>query len=135
MEWGGWFLVGRILFAWLFIFSGINHWLQAGPMTEYAKAKKIPAARTAVLLSGLIILLGGLSILLGLWPRIGAGLIGLFLLGATPTMHNYWAQTDPLARANDRAHFWKNVALLGAALTILYADAYLPHPWPYSLGR
>lgn len=34
--------------------------------------------------SGLLILAGGLSILTGAWPKIGAGLISMFLLGVSP---------------------------------------------------
>jgi uncharacterized membrane protein YphA (DoxX/SURF4 family) len=129
------FLLGRILFATLFLASGYNHFANLGPYTQYAAAKKVPAPRAAVLLTGLILLAGGLSVMLGFWPEVGLGLLGLFLFVVTPKMHNFWTLEDPMMRANDMAHFLKNLALLGATLMLLAANTVLPHPWPYALGR
>ena len=47
--------IGRILFALLFISSGINHLTKLEAMTGYAKYKKVPAAKLAVLLSGVML--------------------------------------------------------------------------------
>ena len=63
-------LIGRILFALLFINSGINHFTKLEAMTGYAKYKKLPAAKLGVLVSGLMILLGGIYILLGFWADL-----------------------------------------------------------------
>src|SRR5438094_4671049 len=59
------FLIGRILFAAMFINSGIAHLTKLTPMSQYAASQKLPAPKLAVALSGLMILAGGLSILLG----------------------------------------------------------------------
>jgi putative oxidoreductase len=69
-----------------------------------------------VVLTGLMLLLGGLSILLGFWVKVGAALLVLFLVPTAFIMHNFWTVTDPMARANDQAHFLKDLALAGAAL-------------------
>jgi len=58
-------IAGRVLFALLFISSGINHFTKNEAMTGYAKYKKVPMAKAAVYLSGLMILLGGIYIVLG----------------------------------------------------------------------
>jgi putative oxidoreductase len=129
------FLLGRVLFATLFLASGFNHLANTSSLTQYAAAKKVPAPRAAVLLTGVILLVGGLSVLLGFRPEVGLGLIGLFLLVVTPKMHNFWTLEDPMMRATDMAHFLKNLALLGATLMLLAANTVLPHPWPYALGR
>ncbi len=100
-------------------------------MTQYVASKGVPAPGLAVTGSGLLILLAGLSVLLGLWPQIGLWLIVVFLVGVTPNMHNFWAVSDPNQRMADMTHFLKNMALVGAALTMLS----LPQPWAYSLGR
>ena len=63
-----------------------------------------------------MLLLGGLSILLGFWVRIGAALLVIFLIPTAFIMHNFWTVTGPLTRANDQAHFLKDIALTGGAL-------------------
>jgi putative oxidoreductase len=124
-------LVGRVLFAMLFIVSGINHFTQFGGMAGYAAAKHVPAPKLAVGVSGLMILVGGLMILLG-WHRLwGAGLLVIFLVLAAFLVHPFWKETDPMARAGERAHFLKDLALAGAALFIAY---YSYTTWPLSLG-
>ena len=56
-------LIARILFAGMFIMSGINHLIKADAMTGYAQFKKVPAPKLSVQLSGLLLALGGLSII------------------------------------------------------------------------
>lgn len=124
-------LVGRILYGGLFLMSAFNHFTKMSSYKPYVASKGLPAAGLVVAGSGLLLLLGSLSVLLGCWPYIGLLLIALFLVGATPAMHNYWKQTDPMAKMNDQINFMKNVGLLGAAL----AMAAIPQPWPFSLGH
>jgi hypothetical protein len=45
-------LVGRILFSALFLGAGIGHLRNAPAMTEYARYKRLPAARAGVIGSG-----------------------------------------------------------------------------------
>lgn len=123
--WNGLFLAGRILFAALFIMSGLNHFTQLGAMTEYAEAKGLPAPKLMVLLGGAMILAGGLSVLFWTWVVWGAGLLLVFLLVAAFTVHDFWAVEGEEERQNEMAHFMKNMALAGAAL-ILYVLAQHP---------
>ena len=111
-------LIGRILFALLFINSGINHFTKLEAMTGYAKYKKLPAAKLGVLLSGLMILAGGLFILLGIWADLGGLLIGVFGILAAFIFHNFWKETDATAKMNETIAFFKDLALAGAALII-----------------
>jgi uncharacterized membrane protein YphA (DoxX/SURF4 family) len=124
------FLIGRILYALVFLMSGINHLRNSGAMAGYAASKGVPAARLAVLGTGVLMLLGGLSIALGVQPTWGIVLITVFLVPATLMMHNFWADTDPMARLNNFINFQKNVAMLGAAWVMLM----VPQPWALSLG-
>jgi len=50
-------IAGRVLFALLFISSGINHFTKNSAMTAYAQYKKVPMAKISVYVSGLMILL------------------------------------------------------------------------------
>jgi putative oxidoreductase len=129
------FLLGRILFAALFILSGVNHLTKVAALSQYAASKKVPAPRAAVVLSGLVILAGGLSILLGYAPRIGALLLVLFLVPTSFAMHNFWTVADPMQRQVEVAMFLKNLALTGGALMTYYFTAAHPETWVSSLGR
>lgn len=123
--WNGLFWIGRILFATLFILSGLNHFTQLGAMSEYAEAKGVPAPKFMVLLSGAMILAGGLSVLFWKWVVWGAGLLLVFLLVAAFTMHDFWAVEDEQQKQNEMSQFMKNISLAGAAL-IFYVLAQSP---------
>jgi uncharacterized membrane protein YphA (DoxX/SURF4 family) len=108
-------LIGRAVFGGFFVYNGIKHFVNADMMSTYAASKGVPAAKTAVIASGALIALGGLSVLTGVKPKIGAGMIAAFLVGVTPQMHDFWHRPDPQSKANEQAHFLKNLALLGGA--------------------
>jgi putative oxidoreductase len=111
-------LTGRVLFALIFILSGISHFLHA--TIEYAASQGVPMASFLVPLSGAIAVAGGLSIAAGYRARWGAILIVVFLIPVTLSMHKFWTVADPAMHQMQMAHFMKNVALLGAALLISY---------------
>jgi putative oxidoreductase len=123
------FLIGRLIYGGFFLMSGINHFQKFGIYKAYAAGKGTPAPGIAVGATGLLLLAGALSMILGAFPRAGAALLIIFLLGVTPMMHNFWVVEDPQARMSEMVNFMKNVALLGAALMSLA----IPQPWPLSL--
>lgn len=111
-------VIGRILFALIFINSGIAHFTKNAGMTQYAQYKKVPMARASVYISGLVILLGGLYIVLGFYADLGALLIAIFLIPTAFLMHNFWKESDATAKQNATIAFFKDLALAGAALII-----------------
>ncbi|TSA48135.1 MAG: DoxX family protein [Actinomycetales bacterium] len=113
-------IIGRILFASLFIVSGYNHFKKIDAMTGYAKYKKLPAAKLGVALSGVAIIVGGLYILLGFYVDLGALMIAIFLILAAFIFHGFWSETDETAKMTESIAFFKDLALAGAAL-ILFA--------------
>lgn len=112
--------IGRILFALIFISSGINHFTKLEAMIGYAKYKKVPAAKLAVLVSGVMLLLGGVYVALGIYADLGALILAIFLIPTALMMHTFWKETDPTAKMNESIAFFKDLALAGAAL-ILFA--------------
>jgi putative oxidoreductase len=112
-------IVGRILFALIFINSGFAHFAQREAMTGYAQFKKVPAAKLAVPLTGLMILLGGISVVLGFWMDLGALLLAIFLIFSAFMMHNFWTMEDATQKMNETVAFFKNLSMAGAALIIL----------------
>ena len=111
-------IVGRVLFALLFVSSGINHFTQNSAMTGYAKYKKIPMANISVYVSGLMLVLGGIYIALGFYADLGALLIAIFLIPTAFLMHAFWKESDATAKSNERIAFFKDLSLAGAALII-----------------
>jgi putative oxidoreductase len=122
-------LLGRLLFALIFIMSGPRHFLSA--TIGYAASQGVPMASIIVPISGLLAILGGLSILLGFRARLGAWLIVLFLVGVTPMMHNFWAVSDPMMHQMQMIMFMKNMSMLGGALIISQLGS---GPWSLDAG-
>lgn len=124
------FLIGRILLGGYFLRAAIvGHFMSHAALTGYAQSKGVPSPGPAVLLTGLLLLVGGLGILLGAYVPWAVLALVLFLLPVSFMMHAYWKDTDPGMKMGDQVNFWKNLALLGAALCLLA----IPLPWPYAL--
>ncbi|CAM8629718.1 COG2259 Predicted membrane protein [Candidatus Planktophila versatilis] len=113
-------VIGRILFAFIFVTSGIAHFAKLEAMTGYAQYKKLPAAKLGVMISGLFFLLGGIYIAAGFWVDLGALLLAITLILTAVIFHNFWKETDPTAKQNEMIAFNKDIALAGASL-ILFA--------------
>jgi len=125
------FLFGRVIFGGYFLYNGINHFLNEKMMSQYAASKGVAAPDAAVTSSGALLAAGGLSVLAGVQPKRGLGAIIAFLVPVTLQMHRFWEETEPERRMNETINFGKNVALIGAALTMLQ----IAEPWPISVDE
>lgn len=123
------FLIGRILFAAIFISSGLmGHLLNSKGSVAYAKSMGLPLAEVVVPLTGLMILAGGLMLLLGIWPKAGAWLVLAFLVPTTLMMHRFWGLSDPQMAQMQQINFMKNLAMMGATLMFQLIER-----WPLSI--
>ena len=111
-------VIARILFALLFISSGLSHLTKVEAMSGYAQFKKVPAPKLAVIVTGIMIILGGLYVALGVYADLGALFLAIFLLLTAFMMHNFWTISDPQAKQGETINFFKNLSLAGAALII-----------------
>ena len=111
-------LIGRIMFVFVFLSSGVAHFTKRQMMAQFAAHKKVPAAMVAVLAGGVLLLAGGISILFGIWADLGALLLVVFLVPTAVLMHGFWAETDPQARMMEMNQFSKDLGLAGAALML-----------------
>jgi putative oxidoreductase len=109
-------VLGRFLFALIFLMAGANHFNKQ--TIGYAASQGVPLAAIAVPLSGVLAIVGGLSILLGYRAKLGAWLIVLFLVPVSLMMHKFWTITDPMMAQIQMILFMKNVSMLGGALLI-----------------
>jgi putative oxidoreductase len=113
------FLIGRILFVYPFVWSGLkNHFSKGG--VEYARSYGVPAPELTVPLAGVGIILGSLLIVLGIWGDLGALMLIVFLIPTTYYMHAYWKEEDPRMRVSQEVNFVKNTSMLGAAAILFY---------------
>ena len=117
------FLIGRILFALMFVSAGVNHLRHADAMTGYAQFKKVPAPKLSVQLSGLLMLLGGLSVITGIYIDLGAIVLAVLLVVMAIKMHDFWTVTDPQAKQAELIGFSKNISMAGGALFIFALTA------------
>lgn len=116
---GAW--VGKVGFVAFFVMSGVNHLVNYKGMTAYAQSKQIPLPGVAVVVSGLMMLAGSAMILFFWHPIWGAALLVAFLVPAAFLVHNFWTETDAMMKANQMAHFGKNITM--AAGAVIYSVA------------
>lgn len=114
-------LLGRLLFAFIFLRSGFSHF--SSESIAYANSQGVPAASFLVPASGILAIIGAISIIIGYKAKIGGWLIVLFLIPVTFMMHNFWTLTDPMMKQTQMAMFWKNISMLGGALLIAFYGA------------
>lgn len=112
------FIIGRILFGGFFLITGMNHFMKFNMMVMYSKSKGVPAAKLAVVITGLLLLLGGLGIIF--WTNIALAvlLLIIFLLPTALIMHNFWAISEPQDKMVQMMNFMRNMAFIGALLII-----------------
>lgn len=127
------FLAGRVILGGFFLHSGITHFKEKEKkgMAQGAGAKNVPNPEAAVLASGALLAAGGASLILGMKPKFGALSLITFLAIVSPIMHDFWNSDDANEKQQQLIHFSKNMALLGAALSL----AGVEEPWPLSLGK
>lgn len=111
-------ITGRVLFALLFISSGVHHFTKIAAMTTYAQYKKVPLAKISVYVTGVMMILGGIYIAIGFYADLGALLIAIFLIPTAFIMHAFWKESDATAKGNETIAFFKDLSLAGAALII-----------------
>jgi putative oxidoreductase len=111
-------VIGRVLFALLFINSGIAHLTKLDAMAGYAQFKKVPAAKLSVIVTGLMLVIGGLYVAFGVYADLGGLLLAIFLVLSAFMMHNFWTIQEAQQKQAETINFFKNLSLAGAALII-----------------
>ncbi len=110
------------------MYNAYNHLVNVSMLTPYAESKKVPMAKMAVIVSGLLLLFGGYTIITGVRVAAGIAALVLFFVPVTFTMHAFWKE-EGQTRMMEQVQFMKNLAILGAILMLLA----IPTPWPMSL--
>lgn len=112
-------VAGRVLLSAIFLLSAVGNKIpNFQQVSQYMASAGVPAPD--LLLGGAIafLVLGSLSVILGFQARLGALLLGIFLILATYYFHGFW-RLEGAAAMEQQIQFMKNLALLGAMLFIM----------------
>lgn len=111
-------LAGRIVVSLFFFFSASFHLFQAPQAEGYAKSVGFPWPKLAGWPSGLYLLAAATSVSVGIWPDLGALLIGLWVIPTALWFHAFWKVEDQMQRMTQMQLFWRNVTFLGMAIAL-----------------
>jgi putative oxidoreductase len=110
-------LIGRILFAFFFgAVAGVGHFKRDQMMRGYAQQAGFPVPAIAGWVAGLWLILGATSVAAGIWPDVGALMIGAFVIPAAVFFHLFWTVEDEGEKTTQTQLFYRNLIALGAAL-------------------
>jgi putative oxidoreductase len=111
-------LAARILLGSIFLLSGamkfINYDKTLGHMTDAG----IPHPEIMLPLAALAEVLGAVSIISGLWTRLGALGLFVFMIPTTVIFHGFWRFPEPEASAQ-MINFMKNLTIMGGLLALV----------------
>ena len=105
----------------VFVTTGVETLLDPGPRIQRAREsgldRQVPYdAASLVRTSAALQILGGAMLVTNRAPRLGALVLAVTLVPSTYAGHPFWTETDKQVRAQQRAHFAKNLGLLGGLL-------------------
>jgi putative oxidoreductase len=110
-------VVGRVLFALMFVLSGFGKLTDIGGTAGYIASGGLPAPAVLAVLVGLLELLGGLALMIGFQARWAALALGVFTLFASVLFHKFWAAA-PDQQMVQQLMFMKNLAVAGGMFIV-----------------
>ncbi len=111
-------LVGRVLLAVIFLISAYGKLANRPGTLAYMQSHGVPGGEAALVLAMVFELGGAVLLLAGLWGRLGAALLFIFLIPTTIYIHHFWG-LPPEAAAGQQVQFLKNVAIMGGLLMVV----------------
>jgi putative oxidoreductase len=110
-------LAGRILLAFLFVFSGAVKFVDLSGTAAHIAGKGIPAPMLLAGLAGAGEVIGGLMIAFGYRVRLAALALAAYSLMAGLIFHNFWA-FEGREQINQMLHLFKNFSIIGGMLIL-----------------
>ena len=125
-------IAARVLIATMFLLNGLNiigQSLAAHELAVYgAPASLIPAL---ILAARALQLIAGSCLILGIYPRISALALLLFLIPATIMAHSFWQSIGTPLYQVQLINFSKNLSMAGGLIFVIATRSQpvlLPHP-------
>jgi putative oxidoreductase len=117
--------IARPMLAAIFVTSGLDALLHpaeraktAAPLvSKLSGPLSLPDnPEMLVRANGATMVAAGTMLGLGKFPRVAAAVLAGALVPTTYTAHAFWTVSEPEARSQQKAHFLKNIGLLGGVL-------------------
>ncbi len=124
--------VARPLLASMFVVGGVNALKNAPALAAKAKpvtdrirptvqkaAPQLPIPEdtvTLVRVNAIVQIAAAAALATGRAPRISSTILAASLMPTTVAGHQFWNETDPAAKANQKIHFFKNLSMLGGLM-------------------
>jgi putative oxidoreductase len=110
-------LIGRLLWAWLFVPAGFGKIAGFAGVAGYIASKGVPLPEVCAAIAIAAELGLGLLLLVGWQTRWAALGLAVFVAVITPIFHNFWAMPEAQQMMQKQA-FDKNLAVVGGLLVI-----------------
>ena len=112
-------VLGRVLISVVFILNALGIIDQSIPAHEMVERGAPPSLVPAMMLAGRAVeLLAGLGLIWGVFPRLAALALFVFLVPATLISHSFWLSAGTPAFMGQLINFSKNIAIRGGLLFI-----------------
>ncbi|MCC7106019.1 MAG: DoxX family protein [Chloroflexi bacterium] len=108
--------LGLLLFSAILISGGWSQMMTPGNRGERARKLGLPVSDEIVRLSGASLLLAAIGVQFKPLRALAGLLVALEIPVFTWVGHRFWEMEPGPARAANRAHFMKNLSLVGAGL-------------------
>jgi putative oxidoreductase len=114
-SWDGLALLGRLLFAYVFVPSGWGKLMGFSGTVGYIASKGVPLPEVCAAIAVAAELGLGLMLLFGVKTRWAALGMAIFVAVITPLFHNYWAVPEAQMMMQ-KLNFTKNLGIIGGLL-------------------
>jgi putative oxidoreductase len=111
-------LVGRILIALIFVFSGLGKITGFEATVGYIASKGLPLATLGALGAIAVEFGGGILLIVGWKARWAAAAMFVFTGMTALFFHNFWAVPADQVQ-NTMIHFMKNISMMGGLLYVV----------------
>jgi putative oxidoreductase len=116
----GLILAGRCCLAVVFAVSALSKFRRPPAEIKILSGLHIPAPAAVEVLVGVCETLGVLALALGIYTRIGAILLAIFMVGISVAVLSFWSSVDPpLVRAQKLDAFAANIAIVGGLIYVI----------------
>lgn len=110
--------LGRAALGVPFVVLGVPAATEPGPRVQAAEKLGLPEPELMVRVNGAAMAVGGAALALGVLPRAAALGLAASLVPTTLAGHAFWEHEDEAQRGAQQIQFLKNLALVGAMVTV-----------------
>jgi putative oxidoreductase len=115
--------VGRVIFAVMFILSGLQKIMDLGGTAAMIGSKGLPMPQLLAVATSALELGGGLLIVVGWQTRWAALALAAFTLIAAYFFHDFWQMPPGAERMDAMIHAMKNLSIFGGFLMLAAVGA------------